>query len=89
MEIRSLASRRPSWDRTSEENLDRIRFLADMCHNLPATGMARSRRLGRARSRQRPMSWTWNTTGPDGQALMLQWIEEAECCWTPPPKLSP
>lgn len=66
VEIRSLASRRPSWDRTSEENLDRIRFLADICHNLPATGMARSRRLGRARSRQRPMSWTWNTTGPDG-----------------------
>ena len=89
VEIRALAGRRPSWDRTSEENLDRIRFVADMCHNMPGTGMGCRRRLWRGRSRQRPMAWTWNTTGPEGQALMLQWIEEAQRSWTPPPKLNP
>jgi hypothetical protein len=85
VEIRSLAGNRPSWNRASEENLDCIRFLADMCHNMP--GPAPKRGLRRTWSEQRPMSWTWNTTGPQGQALMLKWIEEAGYSWTPPPKI--
>ena len=86
VEIRSLAGNRPSRNRASEENLDRIRFLADMCHNMP--GLARRRGFRRMWSKQRPMAWTWNTTGPQGQALMLNWIEEAGYSWTPPPKIN-
>lgn len=84
VEIRFLAGNRPSWDRASKQNLDRIRFLADMCHNMP--GIARPQRI-RWRRGRRPMSWTWNTTAPEGQALMLQWIEEAGCRWVPPPPI--
>lgn len=42
-EIRYLAGdvRRSSEDRSPEEDLDRIRFLADLCHNMP--GIARPR----------------------------------------------
>jgi hypothetical protein len=83
VEIRFLSGTRPGWDRTSKENLDRIRFLADMVHNLP--GLHETRRSRRDLHTRRSMAWTWNTTGPVGQALMLQWIAEAGCHWTPPP----
>lgn len=97
-EIRRLAGnlqRRPE-DSTLDENLDRIRFLSNLCHNLP--GITRpstwrpSRRGTSGSSREqamdkRPMSWTWNTAGPDGQAWMLRHIEQAGLTWTPPPPL--
>lgn len=77
MEIRYLAEdvRRRSEDNCADEDLERIRFLADVCHNLP--GIARPRpwrpsRRGTSGSSlqqamaKRPMSWTWHTTGPEG-----------------------
>lgn len=98
VEIRFLAGNRPSWNRASSENLDRIRSLADLAHNMPGIASGRGRRPGRrglasfyrrrGRGRARPMSWTWNTAGPEGQALMLQWIDEAGYRWTPPPPLT-
>jgi hypothetical protein len=55
MEIRYLAGdvRRRSQDNCADEDLERIRFLADVCHNLP--GIARPRpwrpsRTGTSRS---------------------------------------
>jgi hypothetical protein len=75
VEIRFAAGRRPSWDPMTTENLARIRFLADMCHNLPS--VAATRHAARPRSSRRPMSWTWNTSGPEAQALMLEWITDA------------
>lgn len=87
IEIRFLASNRPDWDRTGEANLDRIRFLANMCHNMPTT--PRGRRW-RARRRDRPpMSWAWNTSGPEARALMFEWIAADGCHWTPPPPIPP
>jgi len=61
-EIRFLAGNRPSWNRTSEGNLDRIRFIADLCHNMP--GAARPRRFGRLPRRERALSWAWTTATP-------------------------
>jgi hypothetical protein len=85
VEIRFLSGNRPGWNRTSKENLDRIRFLADLVHNLP--GLTETRRSPWDRRTRRSMAWTWNTTGPEGQALMLEWIAEAGSRWTPPPPL--
>jgi hypothetical protein len=80
-EIRYLAgdARRNSGDASVEEDLERIRFLADLCHNLPGIVRPRpwrpSRRgtSGSSRERamaERPMGWTWHTTGPEGRAWM-------------------
>jgi hypothetical protein len=98
MEIRYLAGdvRRRSQDNCADEDLERIRFLADVCHNLP--GIARPRqwrpsRTGTSRSSlqqamaRRPMGWTWHTTGPEGRAWMLRHIEQDGRRWTPPPPL--
>ncbi|MFG2089394.1 hypothetical protein [Spirillospora sp. NPDC048824] len=98
IEIRCLAgnARRRSEDSSVEEDLDRMRFLADLCHNMP--GIARPRRWRPSRKgaslssfqqamAQRPMSWTWNTAGPEGRAWMLRHVEQAGLTWTPPPPL--
>jgi hypothetical protein len=97
-EIRYLAGdvRRRSEDSSPDEDLERIRFLADLCHNMP--GIARPRpwrpsRRGTSGSSlqqamaKRPMCWTWNTTGPEGRAWMLRHIEQDGSRWTPPPPL--
>ena len=34
---------------------------------------------------ERPMIWTWHTSGPEGQAWILQRVKEAGHRWTPPP----
>jgi len=85
VEIRFLAGNRPSWDRTSEANLDRIRFLANMCHNMPTT--PRGRRNSAGRRDRPPMSWARNTSGPEARSLILEWIEKDGCQWTPPPPI--
>jgi hypothetical protein len=36
---------------------------------------------------KRPMSWTWNTSGPEGRAWMLRHIEQEGRTWAPPPPL--
>ena len=97
-EIRYLAGRpqRGAQDTSHDEVLDRIRFLANLSHNLP--GVARP--LARRPSRQgkplgsfdqamaeRPMSWVWNTAGPEARAWMLRHIEQPGRSWTPPPPL--
>lgn len=95
-EIRRLAGaalRRPDGG-SPDEDLARIRFLADLCHNLPGITQRstwRPSRRGTAGSdreqamAERPMSYTWNTTGPEGRAWMLRHIEQAGLIWTPPP----
>lgn len=98
IEIRYLAGhmRRAPQDQSAQEDLDRIRFLADQCHNLPAATRPRrwrpSRNAAPASSfhqamARRPMSWAWNTAGPDGRAWMLRHIEQTGRAWTPPPPL--
>jgi hypothetical protein len=97
-EIRFLAGdvRRGSEGSSVEEDLERIRFLADLCHNLP--GIARPRRRRPSRTgvsgsslqqamAKRPMGWTWHTTGPEGHAWMLGHIDQEKRNWTPPPSL--
>lgn len=86
VEIRYLAGPvQPPRERADGETLDRIRFLADLCHNMPA--LTRTGRGWRAGRGARPMAWTWNTASPEGQALILEWIEQAGYRWTPPPAL--
>ncbi len=86
VEIRYLTRQtQPPDERANVDNLDRIGFLADLCHNLP--GIAHQSGRNRAARKVRAMQWTWNTTGPEGQALMLGWIDQAGCRWTPPPPL--
>ncbi|MDL4821060.1 hypothetical protein [Actinomadura opuntiae] len=97
-EIRYLADdvQRRSPDSSIEEDLERIRFLADLCHNLP--GIARPRRWRPSRKgapassieqamTRRPMGWTWHTTGPEGRAWILDHIKHDGRTWTPPPPL--
>lgn len=97
-EIRFLAGhvRRRPEDHSAAEDLDRIRFLADLCHNLPAATRPRRRRPSRKGApassfhqamAERPMSWAWNTAGPEGRAWMLRHIEQDGRAWTPPPPL--
>ncbi|MFF9344900.1 hypothetical protein ACF1CG_34740 [Streptomyces sp. NPDC014773] len=97
IEIRHLAGStlHESGD-TPEEILERIRFLANLAHNLPGVARPRpaiSSRLGtRPGSREqamaaRPMTGVWHTAGPKGQAWILRHIEQAGRNWTPPPPL--
>ncbi|MEU4066525.1 hypothetical protein AB0F25_29785 [Streptomyces wedmorensis] len=97
-EIRHLAGRpqRGKQDTSHDEVLDRIRFLANLSHNLPGVARPRARRPSRhgkpigsfdQAMNERPMSWVWNTAGPDARAWMLRHIEQAGRSWTPPPPL--
>lgn len=98
LEIRYLSRpvRRESEEASPADDLQHIWFLADLCHNLP--GVARPRawppsRTNAPRSRreqammERPMSWTWNTAGPEGRAWITAQLDRAHCPWTPPPPL--
>ena len=98
LEIRYLAgdARRASDDWSPEDDLERIRFLANVCHNMPGIARPRpwrpSRRGAPGSSVQqamakRPMGRAWHTTGPEGRAWMLRHIENAGLGWTPPPPL--
>jgi hypothetical protein len=97
IEIRHLArsARLESGD-SSEDTLERIRFLANLAHNLP--GVARPRPSTPSRRGASPGSWeqatatrpltgVWNTAGPKGQAWILRHIAQAGRTWTPPPPL--
>src|SRR5688500_2995913 len=95
IEIRHLA-RRHSQEPLPAEDVQRIWFLADLCHNLPGDTGPRARRptrrnaptSSRERARaERPMIWTWNTTGAEGRAWILKRLGEAGHRWTPPPPL--
>lgn len=97
IEIRHLAGSALHESGVSpEETLVRIRFLANLAHNLP--GVARPRpatpsRLGTGPGRReqamaaRSMTGVWHTAGPKGQAWILRHIEQAGRTWTPPPPL--
>ena len=98
IEIRYLAGdvRRTSEDSSPDEDLERIRFLADLCHNMPGVtrpGRWQPSRRGASPSSfqqamtKRPMSWIWHTAGPEGRAWMLRTIEQDGSRWTPPPPL--
>ncbi|MBE1530955.1 hypothetical protein [Actinomadura algeriensis] len=89
IEIRYLAGR-PGED--TAEALRQIRFLADLAHNMPGIaggGPGRCKDFSRreAAMAARPMSWTWETTGPKGRAWMLARLAKAGRSWTPPPPL--
>ncbi|WNV88064.1 hypothetical protein [Umezawaea sp. Da 62-37] len=94
VEIRHLAGR-PQGEGESGETLKRIRFLANLTHNLPMVANQPARRSARgmppSRSeramRARPMSWTWNTSEPEERAWILAQVEEEGLTWTPPPPL--
>jgi hypothetical protein len=96
VEIRYLAGsmRRETGEATPEEDLDRIRFLANLVHNLPRVTQPPVHRPSRrnvppkARERamlERPMSYTWNTAGPKGRAWITARLDRADRPWTPPP----
>lgn len=98
IEIRSSAGepRRQPETASTDQVLERIRFLADLAHNLPLVARPQGRwrpprpalisRRDRA-MQTRPMSWTWNTTGAPGREWMLRHIAQAGYRWTPPPPL--
>ena len=98
IEIRHLAgpARRESGEATPEEDLERIRFLSNLVHNLPrVTQPPVHRPLRRnappsTRERamlERPLSYTWNTAGPQGRAWITARLDRAGSPWTPPPPL--
>ncbi|HUR05831.1 MAG TPA: hypothetical protein VM347_25020 [Nonomuraea sp.] len=96
--IRYLAepNRREKQDTSLNDDLDRIRFLANLCHNMPGIAQPPTRQPSRknapssSRERamaERPMSWDWNTAGPQGQAWIQDQLDQAGHPWTPPPPL--
>ncbi|MFD4908325.1 hypothetical protein [Kitasatospora purpeofusca] len=97
IEIRSLAgrARRSPEEVSSAETLDRIRLLADLGHNLPVGDAPRARRPAPGKPdsrweramRERPMSWLWNTAGPEKRTWILSHVEKIGLQWTPPPPL--
>jgi hypothetical protein len=97
LEIRSTAGRaldRAVGSRQPDDALKHVRFLANLCDNMPISrpGLWKpSRRKAPSRREQamldRPMMYTWNTAGPEGQAWILQQIERWGLRWTPPPPL--
>jgi hypothetical protein len=74
--------------------LERIAWLADLVHNAPL-GPPRKWRPsspGRTSRREqamidRPMTWTWATSGEEGRRWILERIERHGFRWTPPPPL--
>ncbi|MEV5965675.1 hypothetical protein AB0L70_28155 [Kribbella sp. NPDC051952] len=88
------ASQRPD-ERAPGQALEHIRFLADLVHNLPHVVRAPARLPRRARPlsrreralEERPMSWTWNTCGPEGQAWITDQVEKSGHRWMPPAAL--
>lgn len=98
MEIRGLAgrARRGLGRMTPVEALERIRFLADLCDNMPLSPAPRRRRKARnggrmspreRAMRERPMSYVWAVSGPEKRAWIIGHIERAGWSWTPPPPL--
>lgn len=98
LEIRYLAGpvRREEPDTSVDADLDRIRFLANLCHNLP--GVARPPVRGKSRRNaprrrfvramaERPLAWAWNTAGPEEQAWIVEQLSQAGHRWVPPPPL--
>jgi hypothetical protein len=95
LEIRALAGRAGRAPEVADpaEALARIRFLADLCENMPLGPPRRrsrttGRTFGRDRSmRERPMSYVWQISGPEKRQWMEREIERAGFQWTPPPPL--
>lgn len=97
IEIRFLASPAQVAQNSDSftDNLERIRFLANLCHNMPAIAHPPPMHLSRryvvsSRDRaiaERPMTGPWHTAGPAGQAWILQRIKDAGHRWTPPPPI--
>ncbi|MFI0960607.1 hypothetical protein ACH4S8_04165 [Streptomyces sp. NPDC021080] len=97
IEIRHLAgSTRHESAANPEETLERIRFLANLGHNLPGVtrpGPTTPSRPGTSpgsweqATAARPMTGVWNTAGPKAQEWILRHIGQAGRTWTPPPPL--
>ncbi|GIH22684.1 hypothetical protein Aph01nite_09940 [Acrocarpospora phusangensis] len=94
MEIRYLSrsARRENGEASPGDDLERIWFLADLCHNLPGVAQPPTRRNRPLGSRERamaerPMSWTWNTAGREGRAWITAQLDQVGHSWTPPPPL--
>jgi hypothetical protein len=87
-EIRYLAWRVASGEeKPSKELFDRIRFLADLAHNMP--GIARRLSGTRAKRDRQQMQWVWSTAGAEGRSWMLESVHDAGYSWTPPPETQP
>ena len=97
IQIRAAAgrARREPGKHPADETLAQIRYLADLCHNLPlgdgrgAFGGKPRRELSRRERAMidRPMAYTWATIGPEGQEWVLKRVAEYGLDWTPPPPL--
>ncbi|MFI0719882.1 hypothetical protein [Streptomyces sp. NPDC021224] len=92
-QIRALAGRARREGADPAEALSRIRFLADLCDNMPL-GPRRRRPAGARRPsaydravRERPMSYVWQVSGPEKREWMHREIERAGFRWTPPPPI--
>lgn len=97
IEIRFIAgpAQAAREDNSPTANLDHIRFLADLCHNMPTIAnpppiQPTRKNMISSRDRaiaERPMTGPWHTAGPEGQAWILQRIKDAGYRWTPPPPI--
>ncbi|AZM47261.1 hypothetical protein DMB38_16970 [Streptomyces sp. WAC 06738] len=96
MEMRSVARRaRVSADGDAPaEAVVRLGEAADFCRDMLLVSRSSSRRPFRStpsrRQRamaKRPMSYRWQTYGPERRAWILDHVERAGLRWTPPPPL--
>ncbi|GAJ83055.1 hypothetical protein NBRGN_060_01240 [Nocardia brasiliensis NBRC 14402] len=97
VEIRYLAgaARRQEPDAVLADDVERIRFLANLCHNLPWVALPSKERPWRKNMplrsydqaiARRPMAYTWETASPEGRAWILHEVDQ-HYRWTPPPPL--
>jgi hypothetical protein len=68
-DIRSIAHK-PEIAGDSAAAFERIRMIADACHNLP--GAARPRRRGNGPD---PLAWAWQTASPDQREWLVQVLQ--------------
>ncbi|MFJ6247373.1 MULTISPECIES: hypothetical protein [unclassified Streptomyces] len=95
LEIRSLARRAKTAPQSvpATEAIDRIRVLADFCHDMRGVAGGPAKRTfsrGRPPSRReqairkRPMSYRWNVASEERRAWILRYIDQTGYKWTPP-----
>jgi hypothetical protein len=94
VEIRHQAVKAQQDQQTpTTDALERIRFLANLAHDMPLIARPRPDPPAReepvspqeAAMAARPLSRIWDTCGPQGRTWMIQHIESVGYRWTPPP----
>jgi hypothetical protein len=83
LEIRAMAGRRrPIGIWPDDDYVACIRWLANLCDNMPCT--PRPRPWWRRKSTERRFAYAWDVAGPLGQRWIVETLASNGLTWTPP-----